>query len=217
MSPSQKTLAVSLSLSGLFVALAAAFSLDLFGHPSARISIPTVSPEFTNTATVRLSAAQQFKAGGDTSGLECYSCHEKGKAPVIKTNADGSILLVKEHEDLVMQHGRNHQNNQCYNCHDPEKLDTLKTREGRNLKWEESTLLCAGCHGPTYRDWEVGIHGRTSGYWDRSRGSIQRQECASCHHPHSPRFPSIAPAPGPHLLHPQTTASESKVHSETSH
>ena len=112
-----------------------------------------------------------------------------------------------------MLHGRHGRNVQCFNCHDPENLDTLKTRDGRSLKWAESTQLCASCHGPTYRDWEIGIHGRVSGHWDRSRGPQQRVECASCHHPHAPQFPSLPPAPAPRGLHEKSGDQNSNSHS----
>jgi len=212
MNAQTKTSLVVVALSVLFIALAGAFAFNLFGRPAALPHIPLVDPKFTNTVTVRLSSAQQIKAGGDTSGFDCYACHERNKPPVIKRDPSGNVVLPKEHEDLVMRHGRNNRNESCFNCHDPENLDTLKTRDGTKYKWEESTKLCASCHGPTYRDWEAGIHGRTSGYWDRSRGPVTRQECASCHHPHSPEFPSIAPAPGPHQLHPKPAAQTERSH-----
>jgi formate-dependent nitrite reductase cytochrome c552 subunit len=211
MNAGTKSSIVAVALCALFIALAGAFVLNLFGRPATLPKVPLVDPKFTNTATVRLSAAQQIKAGTDNS-LDCYVCHDRKTPPVIKRDASGNIVLPKEHADLVMRHGRNNRNESCFNCHDPENLDTLKTRDGKKYKWEESTKLCASCHGPTYRDWEIGIHGRTSGYWDRSRGPVIRQECASCHHPHSPEFQSIAPAPGPHPLHPKPAA-----HAETSH
>jgi len=43
-------------------------------------------------------------------------------------------------------------------------------------------------------------HGRTSGYWDRQLGAIDRKICVNCHNPHAPTFPSRPPAPGPHPL-----------------
>ncbi len=86
-------------------------------------------------------------------------------------------------------------------------LTLLQTRDGRKVSFSNSQLLCGSCHGPTYRDWEAGAHGRTSGYWDRSLGPIDRKICANCHNPHSPHFPGRKPAPGPHLLHPVATAS----------
>jgi hypothetical protein len=79
-------------------------------------------------------------------------------------------------------------------------LEVFQTRDGRQLNFSESTQLCGSCHGPTYRDWEAGAHGRTSGYWNRSLGAITRADCVSCHNPHAPPFPARRPAPGPHPL-----------------
>ncbi|MHB8519454.1 MAG: cytochrome c3 family protein [Limisphaerales bacterium] len=199
----------TLALAGLalvFLAIRTAFLYDLWGRVEPLPVLTLVEPAFTNTATVRVSAAELIRTGGDTSGLDCYTCHEKTKQIQLRFDTNSNIILPKEHEDLTIRHGRNNRNNNCYNCHDPAGLDRLVTRDGRRLKLEESTLLCAGCHGPTYRDWEAGIHGRTSGYWRREMGPVTRQECASCHNPHMPAFPSLKPAPGPHLLHPVVTA-----------
>jgi hypothetical protein len=190
---------------GLF-ALAGAFLLNLWGRPASVTPVPATDPKFTNTSPVRISAAELIRSGGDASGLDCYACHERNKPLQLKLDANNKVILPKEHEDLAVRHGRNDRNSFCFNCHDPENLDQLKTRDGKRLKWEESTKLCASCHGPTYRDWEVGIHGRTSGHWDRTLGDFAKLECASCHHPHDPAFPSQNPAPPPHPLHPKDAA-----------
>jgi uncharacterized CHY-type Zn-finger protein len=105
-----------------------------------------------------------------------------------------------------MGHGRHGRNNNCFNCHNETNLVLLQPRDGRELKFADSTQLCGSCHGPTYRDWEAGAHGRISGYWDRSQGPIERKDCVNCHNPHSPRFPSRKPAPGPHPLREMTAA-----------
>ena len=73
----------------------------------------------------------------------------------------------------------------------------LQTRDGREVKFADSPLLCGSCHGPTYRDWEAGAHGRTSGYWDRSSGPMDRKICVNCHNPHSPQFPGPQARAGP--------------------
>jgi hypothetical protein len=101
-----------------------------------------------------------------------------------------------------MKHGRNPRNNLCFNCHDSADLSLLRLRDGSTLKITESSQLCAGCHGPTHRDWEAGIHGRLNGYWDRSKGEVERHDCTACHDPHNPAFAPLSPAPGPHPLHP---------------
>jgi hypothetical protein len=209
MNAKSMTLPVTFTLSGLFLALACVFVLDLFGRHEPPKPLPLVDASATNAATVRVSAAQLIKSGEDASGLDCYACHDKGKTPKINHDERGNIVLSKEHSDLVMSHGRNET---CFNCHDPQKLDVLRGRDGKQYTWEESSQLCGTCHGTTYNDWELGLHGRVSGHWDRSRGSRIREECASCHHPHSPEFPALPAAPGPNLLHPKASAPKERSH-----
>src|SRR5437867_3218254 len=158
-SVANRTSAVLMSLTALFTTLAAAFWLDLWGRPVLPAPIALAQEQFTNTAPVRLSAAELIRSGGDASSLDCYACDEKNKPVHLRLDTNSNVILPKEHEDLIMRHGRNNRNDYCFNCHDPENLDTLKTPEGKRYKWEESTKLCASCHGPTYRDWEAGIHG----------------------------------------------------------
>ena len=201
MKPDRKTSLVTVGLSALFTLLVVAFLSEAWGRPERLPEVTPVDPSVTNAATVRLSAGDLMRSGGDTSGMKCYACHEKGKPVQVHFDSEHRIKLPEEHNDLVIRHGRNNRNDHCFNCHDPENLDHLKTRDGLLLKIEESTQLCASCHGPTYRDWEAGVHGRTSGYWDRTMGKIERQECASCHDPHSPAFPSMKPGPGPNRPH----------------
>ena len=220
-----------------FVALAAAFVISSRTPVSPKT--PVVSVTAPKSSTVRISATQLIKRGGDdASALDCYACHD-AKKPVelkfdaehrlvfpkehadliismrncetchgtdkpvkLESAADGSVIMPKAHQDLLaMAHGRNNRNDNCFNCHDPAKLNQLVTREGKHLKFEEATALCASCHGPTFRDWEAGVHGRTTGYWNRAMGPIVREECTSCHDPHAPAFPKIIPLPGPRPLH----------------
>jgi hypothetical protein len=205
MTEETKSSIVLLGLTLVFLGLRAAFQLDLWGRADPLADIPPVDPQFTNITTVRLSAAERIQAEGEVIEFDCYLCHEEGKPPELKFDALGKLLVPEEHEDLDIGHGSNNRNNNCYNCHDSRDLTRLTTRDGRVLKFEESTQLCAGCHGPTFRDWEAGIHGRTVGYWARSLGPAIRADCTSCHDPHRPTFPDLNPAPGPHALHGEQT------------
>jgi predicted CXXCH cytochrome family protein len=49
------------------------------------------------------------------------------------------------------------------------------------------------------------VHGRTSGLWSRDLAGFKRLNCVSCHNPHSPKFPALSPAPGPHPMRPART------------
>lgn len=186
----------------VFLALAAGFLSDSSSRPAPRSAIPLVDPGFLKTATVRTSYGELVTSGSDLSDFDCYGCHEKGKPPTLRFDASHNLIVPTEHSDVVMGHGRNNRNNLCFNCHDETNLERFQTRDGRELKFADSTQLCGSCHGPTYRDWEAGAHGRTSGYWNRSMGPITRKDCVSCHNPHSPKFPGRKPAPPPHPLHP---------------
>jgi hypothetical protein len=233
-----KSSAVLAILTLVFAAMAAAFWRLPAVSPAPKLA-PLVSPDqlagIKPPGTVRISAAQLVRSGGDASGLNCYACHHRESPPEVKFEANGRIILPKEHLDLIismrncsechpaddpvkldyaddgsvimpkghqnlaaMAHGRNFRNENCYNCHDRNQLDRLHTADGTQLRFDQATQLCASCHGPTYRDWLAGVHGRTNGVWDTSRGALVRQECASCHDPHAPAFTGLIPMPGPH-------------------
>lgn len=201
----QSTLTLS-AISLALLVLAVAMFLNLWGRPVPPSLVPPTPPEFTNTATVRMSAAELFESDGDTSGLGCYTCHDSKKEPVIKFETNGAVILSEMHADIVMQHGRNSRNDHCFICHDPKNLEQLRAHEGQVFKLTESSRLCGSCHGPTYRDWEAGVHGRTVGFWDRKLGEVTRSDCTSCHDPHSPAFAPMQPGPGPNSLHSKSPA-----------
>ena len=190
-------------LAVLFLALAGAFCLNLWGHSQPRLDIPLVDPKLLEPDTFRQSYAELIRIKADLSDFDCYACHDKGKAPPIRYDANHKIIVPKEHSgSIVMEHGTHDRNNLCFNCHDELNLELLQTRDGRQLKLYESAPLCGSCHGPTYRDWEAGVHGRTGGYWDEALGTRTRHICVDCHNPHHPKIPGRKPFPPPHLLHP---------------
>jgi formate-dependent nitrite reductase cytochrome c552 subunit len=186
----------------LFGGLSAAFLLNLWAQPAPPAAIPLVDRSFLDTATVRRSYADLVAAKEDLSDFDCYGCHEKNKPPVLRFDAKQNLIIPPEHSDIVMGHGEHGRNNNCFNCHNENNLEQLQTKDGRALKFQDSPQLCGSCHGPTFEDWEVGAHGRISGYWDHQLGPHKQQACVNCHNPHSPKFPSRKPAPGPHLLRP---------------
>lgn len=251
MSAETKESLVLAAMSVVFVILYAAFMSDAWGKVAEPAPVPQAPSWATNTGTVRVSAAEVIATDGDTSGMECYICHTEGERQPLKLDAEGRVILVPEHsdlifakkrcvtchdenegitleveydddgkailpkghEDLVLRHGEFGRNNNCYNCHNPDKLDEVVTRQGDRYPLAESTMLCVSCHGPTYRDWLRGVHGRTSGYWNRDLGPVKREPCAACHDPHHPEFPHLRPAPAPHRLHEhETEVSERDAH-----
>jgi hypothetical protein len=212
MNMTSRTSAVLTVLTVLLAALAAAFFFDLQGRSVGLYPIALVDTNYLDTATVRRSYADLVRAGEDLSDFDCYACHEKGKPPPLRYDAQNNLIIPKEHSDIVMGHGSHGRNNNCFNCHNETNLELLQTRDGHEIKLADSPTLCGSCHGPTYRDWEAGAHGRISGHWDRNRGAAPRAACVNCHNPHSPKFPGRPPAPGPHSLHVEAAASpESKA------
>ena len=211
-SPARRAARTNLLLAGLtlgFIGLAALFAKDLWGHAPAKQAIPLVDQKFLETTPWRQTYRDLVKAKEDLSDYDCYGCHEKNKAPTIRFDAAGKIIIPKEHANIVMGHGAHDRNNLCFNCHNEQNLTTLQSRDGREVKFDNIPALCGSCHGPTLRDWEAGAHGRTSGFWDRSQGEMSRLVCANCHNPHAPKIPTREPAPGPHALRATTATDES--------
>jgi formate-dependent nitrite reductase cytochrome c552 subunit len=197
-----KTLVTLMTVCVVFATLALAFRADLPGRSVAGLyPISLVDTNFLLTNTVRKAYADLVRDKEDLSDFDCYVCHEKGKAPPLRFDTNQNLIIPKEHSDIVMHHGSHGRNNNCFNCHNETNLTLLQTRDGHEVTFITSQLLCGSCHGPTYRDWEAGAHGRTSGYWNNSEPPFRdRKICANCHDPHSPHFPGRQPAPGPHPL-----------------
>ncbi len=90
----------------------------------------------------------------------------------------------------------------CMSCHDTDDRDKLVKPNGDLLTFNESQFLCGSCHGPILLDWELGIHGKTVGYWDPDQGDEEmtvRLLCVECHGPHRPTFLSMQPMAAPVL------------------
>jgi hypothetical protein len=149
-----------------------------------------VSADAVRPATVREKTAEPIL---DVAGFDkkCQECHALFSSP---TDAP---LRLNQHRNIVQAHGMN---DQCFNCHDREDRDRLALPRGRTISFAESERLCATCHGTTYRDWQRGMHGRTSGSWDASSGRQARLTCLDCHDPHAPAFAPMATLPGPNTL-----------------
>lgn len=192
---------ILLGVAAGFAVLAVALLADLWGHPSVEPRIPLVDVAFLDQTASRKSYADLVREKADLSDFKCYVCHEKSSPPVLKFDDQHNVVIPEEHaESIKMGHGSHNRNNLCYNCHNETNLLTFSIRDGKELKFAESSSLCGSCHGPNYRDWEAGVHGRINGHWNRQLGEFSRLDCVNCHNPHSPRIPSRQPAPPPHIL-----------------
>jgi uncharacterized CHY-type Zn-finger protein len=98
--------------------------------------------------------------------------------------------LKEEHTQIKLHHAETMR--WCLDCHDVKNRDKLRLYNGELIKFTESYKLCGECHGPQYRDWRAGIHGKRTGYF---MGSGKRTYflCAHCHDPHEPKFKPIKP------------------------
>jgi hypothetical protein len=151
---------------------------------------PTIPAWATDTATIRHPKLRpEISFGAYT--YRCSDCHRLFESPPETKRS------VSQHRDVVLKHGIN---DRCFNCHNRENRDTFTNARGEPLPFDQPQLLCAKCHGPVYRDWLQGVHGRTNGYWDRALGPADRKTCVQCHDPHVPPFPPMPPAPPPVTL-----------------
>ena len=170
--------------------LAALLAANLWQFDSPVPAATVVPPWVTNPATIRNpSMKPEIQLAGYS--YRCSDCHKLFNSPAETTRS------LTQHRDIVLKHGMN---TRCFNCHHRTNRDALVDDWGREIPFDQPQLLCAKCHGPVYRDWLHGSHGRTSGYWDTARGPQVRAKCTQCHDPHQPPFPPMRPAPAPRTL-----------------
>ena len=116
----------------------------------------------------------------------CNDCHTE--IPSNRQRRD----LVEMHDDILYDHDS--ENRWCLACHSETNRDSLVLAGGQLLSFEESYKLCGQCHGPKYRDWKLGIHGKRTGSWS---GQKQYHLCINCHDPHSPQIKKLQPMSPP--------------------
>ena len=158
--------------------------------------------------------------GGDSSGVavvrpreskisllsECgVDCHDGTFPPLPK---DKNPRALKQHRKVVpdaldLQHGRGAI--WCLDCHHPSTRNKLVDNFGKPISFNEPQKLCGKCHGPIYRDWRDGIHGKRIGEW-ASNGKKRWFVCTECHDPHDVQqgarnsgFTQLQPEPAPLL------------------
>jgi hypothetical protein len=120
-----------------------------------------------------------------------YNCMDCHKLLPARWHYDRPMV---EHEWIKLNHGNNRF---CLNCHHPTNRNAFVDYDGSEIREADVVQLCAKCHGPTYRDWQAGVHGRRNGYWNVSQGTQTRLRCIECHDPHQPVFQAVKPLRAP--------------------
>jgi len=173
-----------------FLACAAVLALNpvpFLSPVAARVVAP---PWATDTTPVRQPKLRpEYSTAGFT--YQCMDCHR-----IIPSPAE-TFRKLTQHTEIQLNHGIN---TRCFNCHHPTNRNTFVDDFGQEIAWNQPQLLCAKCHGPVYRDWQAGSHGRINGYWDKTKGAQTKRRCIECHDPHHPPFAALKPAPGPNTL-----------------
>lgn len=183
-----------------FFALAGILLLD----PWAPV-LPLDEPDEVPAWAVDITPVRQPLLRAETTvavyTYRCSSCHDLMPSP---PETDRPLT---QHRHIRLRHGIN---DRCFNCHLRESRNFFADYRGEPIPYDKPQLLCAKCHGPVYRDWTHGVHGRTNGYWNSGMGPVERKKCIECHDPHAPAFGSMKPAPPPETLRmgDQSPASE---------
>lgn len=163
------------------------------------VEIPTTKASIVPAALLSTAPRREILSDPpviEIDGFErtCMDCHRLFPA---REMAPDKLL---KHTHIVLDHGIN---NLCRNCHYVEDRNRLVLHNGEPIDYDDVVVLCAKCHGPTYRDWERGMHGRTNGYWDATQGEPRQLGCTECHDPHIPRVPAmdpLSPLPPPNTI-----------------
>ncbi len=119
---------------------------------------------------------------------KCTECHNDFDSPRRQNELKG------EHADIDARfdHGMN---TYCVNCHHQTDRNAYVAHDGSPIPSDQPAQLCAKCHGPTYREWQLGVHGRQNGSWERGNPNRTKLLCIQCHDPHQPAFAPMAPDP----------------------
>lgn len=149
---------------------------------ASQLSTEPPRERMTDPPAVRIGGFEQ----------RCSDCHG-----IFDSAIQDPPLALTQHAHIRLQHGMN---DRCYNCHGRDDRNKLLLHGGVEVGYDDVELLCAQCHGTTYRDWQVGMHGRTEGSWDPTSGKQRRLGCTECHDPHAPAFAPIVPMPPPNAL-----------------
>lgn len=166
----------------------------VFAPPGAPVPVESTAPfdrARIDPSPVRSPLGDPPRVMIDGYERVCQECHK------LFESAPETPRRLTQHTQLVLDHGLN---DRCFNCHDRDNRNRLALPGTRTVAFTEVDQLCGKCHGPTWRDWQQGMHGRVDGYWLEQAGASRRLTCTHCHDPHAPAFGALVPLPGPNTL-----------------
>lgn len=183
-------------IAGYLVGIGFLIVATMFVFTSKKVDIPiheqpSVQARQIVPGAFRVALSDPPMINTGTYDQRCNDCHTHFE----NTRVQGRALT--QHTHVRLEHGAN---DACLNCHDKGNRELLTLRGGETVGFDKVELLCAQCHGPIYRDWENGTHGKTIGYWNTDLGEATKLTCSQCHDPHSPRYEPMQPLPGPNTL-----------------
>lgn len=124
---------------------------------------------------------------GQPTRLTCAHCHSlRHRQELVKAPE----ALKRFHLGLKVEHG----GLACAACHHAGNYDLLRLSDQTGVQFEDVKELCAQCHGGKAADYEAGVHGGMTGYWNLSEGPRRRLTCVDCHDPHHPALEPVWPA-----------------------
>jgi hypothetical protein len=122
------------------------------------------------------------KRGMRIDAYPCSQCHENWEA---WNGADK--LKGSPHWRLELDHMKRVE--RCDICHDYPQMENFRLITGEKVGFDDSHLVCGQCHAGPFKDWKLGLHGKTVGSWQRDK-TKHRLTCADCHDAHAPRRPA---------------------------
>lgn len=149
--------------------------------PAGALSTAPPRTMMTDPPTVKLGGFSR----------DCMNCHT-----IFKYELPTGRQL-RQHTHIKMNHGINRR---CLGCHDQNDRNRLNIGVDGTVPFQESHRMCGKCHGPVFRDWERGTHGRSTGSWDTASKERGKLTCVECHDPHSPAYKTYKPLPPPNTL-----------------
>lgn len=201
-----------------------------FGYPNVKCSPTTGAVLWYGdpyTDTVPMGAMPKF--GDTTDGdfaqavirprakhfkttMQCSGCHPGADQAAPPPNEPRQLQM---HQEIItdatkLQHGRGAI--WCFDCHNAANRDTLVDRRKKEVSFDESYKLCGSCHGDTYSNWRMGLHGKRTGEW-KVGGKKRWWTCTECHNPHTVqehRFNPVKPELPPPLPRGMSSNDSSK-------